>query len=361
MRSLFKILISTVATGVFLWVAGSLYAMPITGPDADVTLDIGGWATAATGWYTPTETAAGDQPPSYLSMSSEQRLNLTYGTESFTAWAQLWRRFDNAGVGGVDQQHIQLFWRPIESLEITLGRLAYLHWTDRAVQWETYIGWTPAIAGTGNPYFGYIETTDGVDVTYDLGSDMRVGLAYITEGKVSGVTIDTDLVASTIIPHFTMTGAFQLRVSYYLETVETTGDDWANSDSASSTLLVVDFKLNYDDAGSQIKVDFLNRIVAAESDGSDEDGTDTGISVGWTQMLGDAGNSVFVELNTNTLADDDAVDDKVTLWLRVGYAFPIAEGSRGTIEFFQLSDDQGDIDGDTVAQNWIGLGLLQSF
>ena len=106
----------------------------------------------------------------------------------------------------------------------------------------------------------------------------------MTEAKVSGNktgaadldgdgTNEANLVTNTIIPHFALRGGpLQVLASYYLENVEGTTDNWVTDDSFASTLLVVDVKFTYDDAGSFVKGDILNRVVASELNGGDEFG-----------------------------------------------------------------------------------------
>ena len=360
MRSLFKILISAVTTGVFLCTAGSLFAMPITEPDADVSLDIGGWATQRTSWFTPAE-VGGEQRTSFLTTASEYRFNLTFGTETFTAWAQLWRRFDNSGnIGDLAQQHIQLIWKPMDNLELIFGRLQYLHWTDRAVIWESYMGWAPVLpSGT---YIGYVETNDGLDVTFDIGSALRVGAAVFTRGQVSGNDNDDTNNYRTIVPHIVFTGGpLIVRGSFYLEDHETAtgaaGSEWSDTDSTANTLLVIDAK--FDLGGMFVKADILTRT-QEEAGVAGDDTDDIVISAAFNITLGS--DYAFVEFSQHTAMDDGAADDNIQVFINVGYNFAIAEGSSGEIAYAQNSNDNGaTTGGDDVTASYIGLALRQTF
>lgn len=367
MQSFFRLSAGLVAVGVLLWASATIHAMPVTGPDSDIQMSIGGFVNASTGFYTPAE-SGGEQAPSYVATSSEYRINLTVGTDKLNAWAQLWDRNSNSALGNVDQQHVQVNWMPVDNLQIHAGKLQYVEWADRATQWENYYGWTPAVAGTGPDFMGYIETNDGIDINYSLGGDMKAGVAYMTEGKVSGTgtaiatdgdgdgTAESGVVASTIIPHFQMKGDLQILASYYMETLEGTSDGWANSGDVSNTLLVIDFKMALGD-GSFVKADLLNRVIEEGSPGADNgETTDTVIALAYSMGLGDA--TAFVELSSGTQADDDD-DDSTSLWARLGYYMNVAAGSKMGVEYFQNTTETNG--GDAVTESWLGLNLFQSY
>ncbi|MCH8843078.1 MAG: hypothetical protein IID61_08885 [SAR324 cluster bacterium] len=368
MRQLIKLSFITLAVVAFVWTAGSLHAMPVAGPPPgerdQIALDIGGFAGVITSYILTPHEQGGEVPPATFTTTTELRLNITLGTDTISVTQARWIRESNDeinwGFAEAPYQFGQFTWRPTDGLRVDAGSMVYLPWTDRAVQWEWFSAVGPIFpSGT---YTGYIENSPGVDFSYTAADGIDVGAALFTYGAITGTTnsftttgldVDGDGIADfqtaqtaqTIVPHLIYSaGPLALRFSYYLETITFTFDSWANDDEAANTLMVLDVKFGYDDAGSFVKFDYL------AADGDSYGDPNSTISFTVSQNLGD--NAVWLSYSANTAAG--GVDGNDQSYMQVGYMLPIAAGSQQRFEFVT----QDNSDSSATAINWV---LFQSF
>jgi hypothetical protein len=359
MRSLFKLSIAAVAMGALMWVAGSANAMMVMGPDQPVQLEIGGFGGVITSLLTPHESPAGEVPPSQVVTTTELRLNVNAGTDTMKLNMSRWIREGNGEINFTfnesPYQFGEIIWRPMPELRIQAGSLVYVPWADRAIQWEHFSAVGPIFpSGT---YTGYIENSPGIDFGYKIG-DLEVGIGLFTYAAITGGatnllaaasngTPGTSRSAQTFVPHFLWaSGPLALRLSFYSEMVTTSTDDWASDDGGlSNTLLVLDFRFQYDEAGSFVKADFLT------ADGDSYGTGNTTISATISQMLGS--NTVWVSFNSDTASGGvDGVDQS---YVQIGYKIPL--GPPGADIRFQFATQ----DNSVSSASTIDFVLFQSF
>lgn len=337
MKSFFKLFIAMVAVAASLALAGNASAAMVAQNDMG-NLEFYGYGAATFGMVTPNE-VGGEAPPSTFATATDVRLTAKWGSDKVQAQWTKWIRDVDGQQGNITQDMAQLTWKPSPELRIDMGNLIYVPWGDRGIMWENY--YTVDSIHQSKTYTGYIEDVNGVDIGYNVGGGIEVGVGIFTQGVVTGAKNAVNVPsadgtsagsqANTYAGHLVwIADGMSLRAAFYSETKEPAGATWADSESASNTLISATFKI---DLGVKIGVTF-NTI-----DGDDYKDADpwTSISPGVRMPLGADEAGVELEMATNGGIDDKG-EQADTMYARVFYQVNIGAGSYWQVEY-DMKDD----------------------
>ena len=397
MRRLTKMLLAFFTASAFLLVGGSAFGMGVVPPSEDgISFDVSGFITVAPGFYTldsPDSAQSGDAPAS-LELTLESRIHFSFGTDSLKLIGSQWTRKDpnifdvNGAAGGEGElKMVYLDWNVTDTTHIYMGRLGNQGgtWNQRTCIWETYMGWTPVLpAGC---YLMHWENNDIFDITYNLNSDLQIGLYASDGGLVSSLGAgqardvrppggnvggnacsaaaggDGCGVSTTLGPTFMVSfgrsrvsGTFQIEQQTREDTTIADSEGFDDSEDLSHTGLIVIYRNDYGDDGGVFGVQYTLLNVDGGNAGVDTTVTDIATEV--TVELGDS-QVAFLNFNLYSADFDGDVVDKTYIdfgWIDNGFG----PGQRIGLAYRQLDTAAIDSADDSLA-SVIEFSVWQNF
>ena len=351
MRMFVKLSIAAVAVGAMLWTA-SAFAAPVTA-DSPGKLDVGGIVWVMAGYYQANESASDTAssgtaaPPATLDIADEARLNVSWSyDEKVTAHWELWQRED-AGQAADTNTYMMgwITWKPMANLMIEAGQLEDPSWTARAVEWEVHNG-TNSIGSVGAFGMGFPENSPGVDITFDTGAGIKVGVLLDGKGLVTGTTNDpnnfsgstdgSSQTAQTYALHLEYNSdILWAAAAYYSENGESQPGDgtntgttnWDGSSSYNNTGYIVGVKANF--GVGDLRAQYWGVDGDAWKGGAKKP---SDMAATFRYFLGGGFVALEYDLLTNGGTDDKGkVAD--AYYYRVAYRMPIATNSNIQIEY----------------------------
>ena len=355
MRNLFKFSIAAIAAGTFILVGASLHAMDITTEKtADIKLDINGFMTISPGILfidAADFDDKGDPDVQFPEISSEARIQFTFGTDTFKITGSQWTRDDaiicrNVGTPSAtgkkdcELRLVYLDWDPTDSIHVVIGRGGNRgnHWNHRTCIWETFMGWTPVLPS--GCYFMHLEGNDIIDVQFALTDALTIGINAREEPGISalGANVGPDTFATAgnvehdcatdddncgqslmlgptvkfdLGPGRWIGGTFQIEN-------QTIGPDHDNTEDLSHTGLMVNVHWSLGDRGGKVGAQ-LTQLNVEQADSSLDDTEVTDLAVTLLIAVGD-GPKITANINSVTWTRDDANGgDRDDLYFDVGF------------------------------------------
>jgi hypothetical protein len=383
MKSFLKHSIAAVLFGAMGIMAASVYAMPVAKSEDGATLSIGGAVFSRFGQYSPGGGYGSPDAPAAMTAYGEGivNVNATNAGGDLSAIIELRVRTGGGQVGANAGNHYitgaQTQWRPIENLQIDVGLIPYRPWEERITQWNNYTGFRPV--PQGNDYLWFPENKRGADITYAIPGDMRIEAGvwlpvdapnYNSDGAANQASMwsggagtntsdaaEVPIVTMAYVPHLQITGSnWMFSALYGSETLEASGDGWANSEESVNTGFAVVGRYNYME-GSFAKLG----VVSAAHDkfnayGAPADETHMTMAVAVEQLIG-APYSVYVEYASTENAN--GVKDSNNTWMAIGFKKSLSSGGR--VQVIYESNDSESAAGDPDADTFIGVGFAQPY